>query len=367
MSIPDWSIKEFHRKAWHVTKTYKQLWLLGLAVMIFAGGSNMNFNNAFNEMENSKSDSQVEAQVKTKTSPAAEEIMRLDDKLIAPEDVAEPFEEEVADPEEMAGFEEVESAAATFFKEIVTQIQPVGWLMTVFSIIGYVVIGIMIYVVGSGWSQAALILGVADASEDKSPNIAKVSVKGLQYVKTIFLVGLVPWVIFMFALMGIGLVAALVAGILQNGIVGLVVGLAFIIGLAISLIMVNATIALGSREGVLYSTGAKKAISRGWEMSKLFWGKAFWLFLRNGLIEALIVAALFLPGIIAMIEPASRLGNKDVLATMDWSSFAPGAVLLLAAAVAYFFFKTVYNVFTFTTWHLAHNVLRKSTPSLQRA
>jgi hypothetical protein len=364
MSVSGWSVKEFHRKAWHVTKTYKQLWLLGLAVMVFAGGgSNSNIGDSFNNSNEFDSDQQVEAQVKTPMQNTDDTVFRLDDALEAQEsDVSfTNIEEEMTESETV----DTVQPFLDFATQALSKTAPVAGLMAILSVIGYIVIGVMIYVVGHGWSKAALILGVADAVEDKNPDISKASVRGLHYVKTVFLVGLIPWIFFVLAILGGVILAAIVVGIAQNGVVGVIVGVASFVGVVIGLIMTFSTVELGMREGVLHSTGTRKAISRGWEITKKFWGKSFWLFLRNGIIELAILLALFIPGIIALIDPVIKL--ESLSATPNWQDFAPGVVLLFVAMIAYFFFKTVYNVFTFTTWHLAHSVLRKATPSLQRA
>jgi hypothetical protein len=343
-SVPSqWSIGAFYKKAWHVVTTYKQLWLLGFAVMVFASSS-VNMNSSFDGSDFSQ-ETEVEAQVMDA------DLMTVDPSLGEGENLV---------PEESAGAESF-SELTDFFGSVMAKVNPLAWYLGGLAGTFFVALSLVNYVVAGAWSRAALILGVADATKDKTPDVTKSSVAALDYVKGVFFIGLVPWMGCMLFVIIAAIVGMIIGFLAQTSWVSVLLVLGMVVLLLGSVILTVTTINLGTREAVLFSTGGRVGLARGWQAAKKGWRKALSLLFWNIVTEVVITIALFVPAIMAFVVVVGGLTDESQLIELGFMPFIPTVVLVMLGFVAYFVFKAAYNVFTYTTWHLAHAYLRKET------
>jgi len=378
-NLSDWSISTFYSKAWALTKEHKKLWILGLAVTVFAsGGSSNNFN--FGDMFDSESQDEsyqyedelgfmptsVEAQTKNYVLDSSNEdsedsiTSELDSFLMAGETDTTDLEN-FEDFEQFETFEESEEFAIFFgavgkifqdvFKSLPLWIYPLFALELLFFIVYAVVFSFF----ASSWAKAALIKGIAQADANTDWSLTEVSQGVLKNVKSIIWLAIVPTIaIVFFTVVVIGATTLLMAMIKDWGWIGMIVA---VIGLVYVWFKYLVASTWAIRHCVLENMTGMQSIKQGWATASGTLFKTFRLGIANTISSMIVSVLVFLPVIavaIATIIPQILLESFSPIA------FVPAVVLLLITLPVNGLIQGILSVFRYATWHYGFIVVNQN-------
>jgi hypothetical protein len=188
------------KNSWNITKNNKWLWVPGLVLAVFSGGSSYR---SFNSGSRSSSSSFPSA------SPSPNNIENIKSQA-----------------------SNVLGAATDSIKSWFLNISPMGWFLLVVVVLVSVLFFMIFRWVLVSWAKAALISGFEDAELGKSVNLKTMSPKGIAKIKALIWYAFVSFGIVLLALaalatiMGVGFLLRALIPILGNiwlvlfGIVG---------------------------------------------------------------------------------------------------------------------------------------------------
>ncbi len=377
-TLKDWSISTFYSKAWALTKENKKLWILGLAVTIFAsGGSSNNFN--FGDMFDSGSEDKssqyeeevgflptpVEAQTKDYTldSSISEETTENPESLVLLDaefnllNLDESMDSE-AGQEDFEGSEEF----SIFFNALGQSMQNVFknlplWIYPLFAIemIIFIIYAVIFGFFASSWSVAALIKGIARADQDADWSLTEVSQSSIKHVKSLIWLSIVPTIaIVVFSALVMAVVGIAIAIFKEWGLLTMFVAA---IGLVYVWFRYLVALTWAIRHCVLEEMRGMESIKKGWTTASKTIFKTFRLGIANTIVSMLVSIVVFLPLIgvaMATVLPQILLGSFSPLA------FIPAVIVLFITLPVSGLVQGILTVFTYATWHYGFIVVNQN-------
>lgn len=381
-NLSDWSISTFYSKAWALTKEHKRLWILGLAVTVFAsGGSSNNFN--FGDMFDSESQDEsyqyedelsflptsVEAQTKnyvlqTVNGDSDEPVSNELDSLLLADEANNPDLENVEELEyldDLETFEESEEFAIFFgavgkifqdvFKSLPLWIYPLFALELLFFIVYAVVFSFF----ASSWAKAALIKGIEQADTNTDWSLTEVSQGVLKNVKSIIWLAIVPTIAIVFFTLAVIAATAVLTALIKDwgwiSILFAVIGLVYVW----FKYLVAATWAI--RHCVLENMTGMQSIKQGWVTASGTLFKTFRLGIANTIASMIVSVLVFLPVIgVAMATVIPQI----VLESFSPIAFIPAVVLFLITLPINGLIQGILSVFRYATWHYGFIVVNQN-------
>ncbi len=374
-----WSISQLYRQSWEITTKHKKLWILGLAVAIFAGGGGGNSSSNFNSDQQNQ-ESQVEAQVvRTDTDPAAfiesdeEQNTRLplngQPRVTV---LAEP------DPSEAGMFDSQASDITTALSAkqiaLLEAITPVvsnaftslGWqwwflIIVEFALfIGYVMV---FSFVASNWAKAALTLAIDQVV--KKPNqeliLTTPSLQALTRIPALIWLQIVPALRFLAITLGILLLGVVVIAVFAatspalSGIVAVVGTVVGAIAFLYYSITLGVTLIWAEKRLVLENTTGRDAFEFAKGIVKGTRRKA----IRLGFANVILMFVVQLLGIaIAIPFVLQAISNFDGTIAIDMVITGIAGSLIVIAF--YLFASTVLQTFFYTTWYFAYRFVNET-------
>lgn len=387
----NWSITNFYKQAWKITKENKKLWILGFAVALFAsGGSNFNSSN-FRESSQPESEEIQEQVLREQFDLTEEELAEMEETGMDLEQQMLLLQEAGADLEELQnedlGLNSEEFPAAVMsqlgalnettdklgqFVAGLKQVNQEVYALLSIQIFIMVAIGFVLAWVASAWSRAALIKGVSVAAAKETVNLAEISTAALKRIKSVIYLDIVPGLKFflkvLLALLGLIIVAAVMSGLIavvakQEAVAGLVIlGLVIAAFLAFFYYFIKLLVSLlwSYRFCVLSKLGGKESFAKGKTTAVGNLRKTFRLGLTNILAGILIPLALFLPVIILVFRIVLK---GDFFENLSPWSILPIIIALLITVPFVVVIGAAWQVFAYSTWHLGFKVLTKKSAS----
>ncbi len=322
----DWNISDLYEKAWQIIKKNKVLWIFGIAVAGYSGGSNFNsgssrdfeekdienFQHLFNNQESFGNFTNV---LGTATN--------------------EPF---------------TESLKAAF-----SSIPASFWFILALEIIALILIYIVIFLVASAWANASLIQGIQMAINNQKVTIQDASLKAFASIKGLIWLSIISFLIVV-GLVAIPIFLLMILHALVNS-AGLTVLLAIPTGIAVfvGIILMTMTEIWAVRKVVLEGTPAIEALKRSFNIAK----RKFWSMFLLGVVNTILAGLIMLVPI--LIFGGALLGgvfggiaNRELIPTL----IIGGVILFLVFAIAHAFLSGVITAFKATVWSLAYKQIK---------
>jgi hypothetical protein len=310
------------KRSWKLMLTHKWLWVYGLVVSLFSGGSsNLNFPSG-------------------NSTPTQEQIKNLPDTS-----------------------RQVLAATSDLFSSWAQQVSPLQWLLLGLSTLAVITVVTVITVVIHTWAKASLVKGVAMALSGQPTNLPTTSPTGRKVFPRLILLGLISILptLGLFLLFSLICLVMFVFNIILGVITSLVLGLAFVVAVA-----VFATVGVfADRLVVLENFTPWQAWKTGLGYG---WRNFYQVFLMAILNTTIGCAA----GCLATLAAMLLLGLPFLL--LAWPMFnnpssipSPSAligifVLTMLAGAGLLLFRVGLVLFTYSNWQQLYEHLVSSRP-----
>ncbi len=316
-----WSIGRFYGQAWKLAWQHKVLWILGMAVVLYASGS-YRANTFSRPAQNSTQPQKVSALILSPSSlPAASAPPTAKDS---------PF---------------VDAA-----RQAATHVHPAVYVLLFIEITAFVIAVLVFRFVLLGWSKSALIIGVHTAAEKKTINLTEIARAAMQRIRPMIFLNLVPVLLLLAIALIVAIAFFLIAAVAKILIIPLV--LVYLIGAVYLVFRLGSALIYAERYCALEKFSGKTALEKGDELAKGNLWKSGRLAILNwivGLISQVLVTVLFLG---AFVLPFGFLWIylKSPLIVL----LVPLAVIILMFAL---WVSAFWKVFTYAAWHFAFRYL----------
>ena len=309
------------KRSWELTKKNKWLWVYGLALIIF-GGSSGNGGGGGGGSSSQKTPKEAPADLPEKTS-------------------------------------QVLGQTADFLQQIkdwAASVPVYIWVLIVLGILAVAVVYVAIAWMARSWAKSGLIIGLEMADKGETATLANTSSLALGKTKKMMVLGLISAL--MFFLLIVGVMIAMVTGVILAKIsplaylIMIIAGLVFII---LSFLMGVLSI-YAERLVVLHYFSPWEAWKTGFYYSRMFFIPTVKMGCLNNLIGCgvgclviiLLGILLGIPGAVIFI-PIFK--NGFVFTKLIWG-IASMSIFLFLFAWAGFLIQAVFAVFKFGTWNL---------------
>lgn len=352
-----WSIGDFYNQAWDLTWNNKKLWILGLAVSIYAaGGGGGGGGNSFdtNSLQNLQNN-QPQQQQELPESPYS----NLTDDEGAQELAESP---EAVSPE--AVLQEKNDTVMAMFQPFLDGFNQVPGSVLALLVLEGIVIGFAAIALSfflAAWSQGALIQGVADAADEKKINLFTISSHAITRAKSMVWLMIVPGLKFFLTVLVLAIGGAIVLAIVGSVVpdaspILVLVGIAAVIWFFYAVIRLAVALIYAARYCVLENLSGSEAFAAGDVLAKGNLWKTIRLGAANGIMAMLIGVIIMIP--IIGVGAATVMRDLFRESVTAWT-FVPVGLTAMVAMPAMFLVGGIIKVFVFSTWHFAYQALRQ--------
>jgi len=331
---PDWQFSRVISDGWKLTLSHKKLWLLGVALAVFASGSSCNSRNTFRQDKEEESGSQEQVL-------GAFENNSLWGSVLG-ENVELENETLKAENAQKGEWEQIKDGATQ-------DLLALGLLAAM--LVGIMMVSWVLYTVAHAWFVGALIEGVAMADLKKEVYLEGASLLGWQKVKALLWVMYVP-VLKVLSLMLVGVAVGVVVAIVGGANVLAIVILLLVVAIGVvKLILITFAQTWAYRFLIEKSKSNSEAFERGKaEIKGRIW-KMWVLKLFHGVLWLLTSVILVLP-LFVVVVGAIWFSDDNLSA---W--IGAGMVALLVLISLWPLANGILRVFEFATWHYAFKAI----------
>jgi len=320
---PDWSIEELYRKAWHIVKNNKVLWIFAAA----AGGG-MSFNNS--SSFDSKDFEGLQKLFENKSVPGSEEFAVLGAATNSAGDMLAYL-----------------FSTTPFWFYIILGLE----------ILFLILFGIAVSMIYKSFAQGALLESINTCIKDGKASITDASQAAFNYIKPLLFLQIIPGLILTLA----AFIAFIIAGIgvaLSNGGLRLFFVFAIIVFICLSIyafLMLALTNIWAPRIVVTDKKSGVEALSSAYFIAR----KKFWASMLLALINSILSGIITIVPVLAFI----LLGAGGFFVGWQVETLRIPLVLLgVALFIAFILLLTVggavFQAFKATVWSLAYTNIR---------
>lgn len=331
-----------YRKAYELTKKHKSLWVLGMAVAAFSGGSSINFSRSFSF------DSKDSESLKKLLENGGEGVVK--------------------------GAQSVRDAESfkDFFIELLKSVPNSTWTFLALCLLAALTTATIVGIIIRNWSRGALIGGVKEATGKDTVSLYQASTYGKKSIKQLFLANLITSAIMLLPLV-VGALSystlALIKGnfnifeqanssiptaiIVAFGIIFFLTTLISTItflALSISLIWAHRLI-------VIENMQALSALKLGTKLAKENLGNMLQLGLANCFVQSGLGCMAFI------VVLALGAGTAGILSLNQTAGIVAGiimGIIILPLILSSILIMGIITVFKYTTWNLLFEEIRKN-------
>ncbi len=309
--------------AYRITFGNKWLWVFGLVLALFSGGGNFNFPSS-SRGNLSKEDS------------FRKELMKKDPQY----------------------YKDVLGSAAISAESLVKSIPVYTYLF--FGVFAFVMIllGLGIALYAKSWANASLIEGINLESNGTKMQLSQASLKGRSKAIEMAKLNVIPGL----ALLFLALLAFIPGFILMAfGSLGILFGILWFVtlglGFLVLMLLVSASVSLGSISLVLENLNYSEAFKKGFTIFKGYFVDVVILGLVNCLTTGLVSIASCVVIIPLVLVGALGFAGVAAIPYLAVALIPVGALLLIAVIAALTLVKAIMIVFQESTWVLLYKQL----------
>lgn len=316
-----WSIPQFYKKALRLAWNNKKLWVLGVGVVLYASSGSANFN-----LNNSTKKEAPTTQ--TQSAPSA------------PSDTSSPS-----------------FAVRNIGKSLLLGLKtapPVVYIVLGTEITALIISSIIFRMIAQGWASAALIVGVDDAANNRTIDLARIAKEAVGRIKAMVWISLVPTLL----VITVALIAGIALFIAAHFSPAFVIfaGIIFLIALAFALCRISVATMLAYRYCSIEKMPGGDSLKAGLAASKRNVMKGLRLGLANALSLWAFVACAFVPLAVVGYFVFKPLLSHNQPHVSGYLILLPFTVIFLLSAA---FVPAIYQVFSYATWHFAFLYMNK--------
>lgn len=322
---PDWEISQLYSRAWEIIKKHKILWIFGLAAS--GWGANYNSQGDFDPKS-------FEKLFQNTNPPPTPETFNN----VLGAATSSPFLESV--------------------KNIFNGIPLYFYLLLGLEFLILTLIGLVINLAYSAWSQGLLLKGAFDASEDRTVSIETVSAAVIPKIKPLLWLQIIPGLIFALASVLVFGILAIATALLPNPAKAIPIILTVVAVGAFIYWLIQLTLAQiwAPRKVLAEDLAGKEAFFSGLEVAR----KKFWASLLLGIVNNIL--AFFVVMVPSLILVAILgAGVFGAIASMDARVILAilGLSLLAVVIIGFSILSGALNAFKAVVWTLAYKQIKE--------
>jgi hypothetical protein len=348
--MPIWSIKLFYSEAIELLKRRREIWILVILVVIFAGGSSSGLRSFGNSLSSSDSSKSKTEQHDSKLPAGSDKTIDYGSSLDQDKDFKkiQAEKENVSKKSQPHASTPEGAAVAAELAEFTDQsahfldlLQQVGWGW--YAILGVNMFALLIWsllfsFITAAWVKASLTWAVYRESYLKPWRLAEAIKTGFTYVGSFIWLRLVPTfgavVVLGLGTLGVGLMIALLAVISKTSpwavIAMVALGTAYLLTLLYSLFKLTVINEIAQRLVVAQALPAYDAFKLAFQWSKGMSRKFFRLAATEAILQIGVVIAALVPMIIVAVVMAGMFDNADAMFSSAGSSVMGVGVIVTA-------------------------------------
>ncbi len=316
----DWSIESLYRQAWEIVKTYKVLWLLGIAA---GAGSGLNLRSLSNF------DSEIFSRFFQSSQKGNDSVLG-DSTSILLENLSYLF-----------------SAVPSWV-----------FVLLIVEAVIFTLAGFALAIIFQNWSEAALLQGIQAAIHKQAVSIRTTSEKALSNIIPLIKVTFLPYLVLgatilvVFPLLFIGLSS----GSSLQGVFGLLMGI-WLLVFIIAFLLLALTLIWATRAVVINRQSPMEALKHGYMLAKIH----FWRMLGLGIVNSLasiVVIAIPIAVIAGIFAAAFLTIHSEQLFAMKL--VITGGILIFAFIILLQLLGGIITAFKATVWSLAYQLVHKN-------
>jgi hypothetical protein len=320
------------KRSWDITRNNKWLWVYGLVLAVLGG----NYNSSGNSGSSSAS-----------SHTSTKQLQNI--------------------PEKLPETQKVLGAATNAIIQWIQNIPPATWLAIALIVIFIIIIWSVVSWVARSWARTGLILGVADAADDKPVDLISTSPRTFPLLKNIMLYDLIclgltggAIIVSITALLLCVIIARMipVIGIL----VAVLTGFILIFGIILTMLMLSIASVYTERLIVLRRTGPWTAWKKGLTLARKHAIPTVVMGLINnvigcgtGCLSALILFAVFIPLLILVFASGLFSGtgfNIQIFIQLLPQLICLGLPAFILGISFQYLISALFTVFRYSTWNL---------------
>jgi hypothetical protein len=303
------------KRAWEITKTYKVLWIFGMALAVFSGGS-FNFSGGGGDSGG----------LDLPETPPMEKL-----------------------PQETS---QVLGAYTDSIVEVFTNI-PIGiWIVLAVSILLalFSVIALAFFI--RNWAKGALIASIHDTQDQKPITLRTGSLHGLAVVKRFIILRIIPWML-LFGMISVLLILTVIVALNLSGTIRtvsllLLILINLLIGL-IGVVVTTLTVILAEQLVVRQNLTSRQALKKGFQLTKKYLGNMIGMGAINlGIGCAFGCATIIVILLLVAIIIFAFAIKKEV----GYVAAVIAGIPILAFILLSILIRGIYMVFNTSTWTL---------------
>jgi len=286
------------RRSWHLTKNFKWLWVYGLTLAAFAGGSGSgNFRNIGS-------------------------IFEGDNNSL---------------PENIDSAQEVLGAATNIFAQWVQNVSPIAWVTVGAAFIVFIIFTMLIGLLATSWAKGGLIYGLNEANNDNKVTLISSTPQGIKHLKSLIILSLISLgvtAVFILILVVLIIILGATWSALDSSIALAIIGvLVFVPVMILSFILLGMVRIYADRLIVLEGYKPWLAWKKGLSLSK----SAFLPTAIMGIVNTLISTTV---GCLSIIIAGIALGIPSVVLVLPAikDKSLPSLGILVLLGIAFFIF-----------------------------
>lgn len=323
----DWAIEDLYRRAWHIVKNNKVLWIFAAAI-----GSSMGFNGSFNNSFNFDGQDYDRLQHFFQNDPSI-------------------------GPDKLSVLGAATSSLPNLFSRLISPVNIGLLVILILEFILLMFIGLIITLTYQAFANGALLESIQTCIKGTKANITDSSNAAFGYIKRLLFIQIIPGFIAALAF-GTGFIISILGIALSDGMIRgyfILAVIALIVISIISFIMLTLILIWASRIVVVEKTGALESLSKAFLLAK----KKFWSSLLLGIVNSILTGILTLIPIFILF--AVVIGGLLIawqvealripLAIFSVPLFL-SVIILLTVAMA------VLHAFKATIWSLAYDKIK---------
>ncbi|HEX7017583.1 MAG TPA: hypothetical protein VF209_01600 [Patescibacteria group bacterium] len=362
-----WSISDFYNQSWDLTWQNKKLWILGLAVSLFASGGGGGGNSSFDASDFQQFQENQQQEQQLPESPYSDfevveeagahngEIHGVD--VEAQEDIRGPVGVGLHAMEFGQKREEMLTPFVNGLKNVPLHVWAIIGLEFLMVVVGLIVFGLFL----GTWSQGALIQGIAQAAVDKKIELAAISSYAVTKVTSLIWISLIPLLKFIVLALLIGAGGAIALAFVNAladglGFISVIAGIVAVCWFFYKLIRLAFAINYAFYYCVEENLSGQEAYDQAYALVDGNIWKSIRLALANAIVTGIVVFAVFLPVLGVGFGTVMRDLMNDSFTPM---TFVPVGITFLLTIPAMTLIQGILKVFTYSTWHYAFRALKK--------
>lgn len=328
-------IGKIYKKAWNIAWNTKPLWIFGVLVVAFSGGSS-GLRSNFNSSSNFGGES---------SDPNFNQILRDFKNAFSEDPMGKNFQGNQ--------FEIATREVVALLKEIFFGIPTSTWIIFILAILVSMVIGIIFTIIIKGYSMSSLIGGIKLKQVGSESTLKTISKDGLKHLKSMIWLSLIPGIIV--SIISIVVILPVAVVFMISVPVGAIISMLLILPYIVFLIIFSMAMIWARRILVIENKSGWESFKAGFVFLKSSGAETIILGLLNSVLSCAFgcgfgIVMILVFGILALPVFGGFLISEYSLVITLPIALVFGFVILILFGLA----TGIYTVFNYSTWNLLY-------------